>query len=201
MANLLLGLSVWHGLFHGYRQPDHAHREYRRAKRALQAAKYDGTPVVILNPTDSPVLSAFTQVTADTLRKIGMKVEVQDMNWSTLLERRMNRGPVAQGGWSIFDTWWIAADLADPTAIAFSGDPATGWAGWPKDQELETDRIAFANATTLADKKVYADKVQARLMDIGALGVLGQFFEPVAFRKSVTGITSPIQFYWNLSPE
>ena len=89
------------------------------AKRALQAAKYDGTPVVILNPTDSPVLSAFTQVTADTLRKIGMKVEVQDMNWSTLLERRMNRGPVAQGGWSIFDTWWIAADLADPTAIRF----------------------------------------------------------------------------------
>ena len=38
-------------------------------------------------------------------------------------------------------------------------------------------------------------------MDIGALGVLGQFFEPVVFRKSVTGITSPIQFYWNLSPE
>ena len=30
VANLLLGLSVRHGLFHGYRQPDHAHREYRR---------------------------------------------------------------------------------------------------------------------------------------------------------------------------
>ena len=53
----------------------------------MRAARYDGTPVVILNPTDIPVLAAFTQVTADNLRKIGMRVEVQNMDWATLLKR------------------------------------------------------------------------------------------------------------------
>ena len=171
------------------------------AKKALQAAGYDGTPVVILNPIDIPVISAFTQVTADNLRKIGMKVELQDMDWATLLKRRANRGPVSEGGWNMFHTWWIAADLVDPGGIAFSGDPQNGWYGWPKDDELEKYRAAFAEARSLEEKKKLATEVQARLLADGAFGVLGQFFEPVAFRKDVKGITSPIQFFWTMSPE
>ncbi len=175
--------------------------DFKAAERLLATAHYDGTPVVILNPTDSVVLSAFTQVMADMLRQLGMKVDVQDMDWATLLQRRDNRGPVSQGGWNMFPTWWIAADVMDPSAIAFSGDPVNGWVGWPKDQQLEADRIAFAGAHTPDEKKQLAAKVQQRILDIGAFGVLGQFFEPVAFRKDVKGITSPIQFFWNLSPE
>lgn len=171
------------------------------AKRALKAAGYKDAPVVLLDPSDSPVLSAFARVTADTLRKMGMKVQVRDMDWATLLKERNNRGPVKDGGWSIFDTWWIAADLTDPTAIAFSGNPETGWVGWPKDEQLEKYRADFIQARTLAERKELAAKVQARLYDIAALGILGQFFEPVAYRKDVKGITSPIQFFWNLSPE
>ena len=41
--------------------------------------------------------------------------------------------------------------------------------------------------------------MQQRLIDIGAFGILGQFFEPVAFNNYVGGITSPIQFYWNMT--
>ena len=43
--------------------------------------------------------------------------------------------------------------------------------------------------------------MQERLLAIGALGTLGQFYEPVAFRDNVTGITAPIQFYWTLVRE
>lgn len=171
------------------------------AKKALQAAGYDGTPVVILNPSDNPVLAAFTQVTVDTLRNIGVKVDVQDMTWATLLERRTNRGPVSQGGWNMFHTWWIAADLMDPTAIAFSGNPQEGWYGWPKDEELERDRIAYAKARTVDEKRAAATKVQQRLWAIGAFGILGQFFEPVAYRTNITGITTTIQFYWNVKKQ
>jgi peptide/nickel transport system substrate-binding protein len=169
------------------------------ASKALQAAGYDGTPVVLLNPTDTPVMSALTQVTADTLRKIGMNVEVQDMDWASLLQRRNDRGPVSEGGWSMFHTWWNAADVADPTSIAFSGDPETGWYGWVNDEQLEMLRTAFANAGNLEEKQEIAAKVQERLLAIGAFGVLGQFYEPVAFRANVTGITSPLQFYWGVS--
>lgn len=170
------------------------------ARYAIKLAGYDGRPIVVLDPVDSPVLSAFAQVAADTLQRIGMKVELQKMDWATLLNRRTNRGPVAQGGWNIFPTWWISADLMDPAAIAFSGDPTNGWIGWPSDPQLEKYRTEFADARTVAERKELAAKVQERLFNIGAFAVLGQFVEPVAFRKSVTGITSPIQFYWNLSP-
>jgi len=171
------------------------------ARKALQAAGYDGTPVVLLNPTDAPVMSALTQVTADNLRKIGMNVEVQDMDWASLLERRNNRGPVSEGGWSMFHTWWNAADVADPTSIAFSGDPENGWYGWVNDAQLEILRTAFANAGNLEDRQKIAAQVQERLLAVGAFGVLGQFYEPVAFRANVTGITAPLQFYWGVSLE
>lgn len=169
------------------------------ARKQLRAAGYDGTPVVLLNPTDTPVMAAFTQVTANLLRQIGMKVEVQDMDWATLLQRRNDRGPVSAGGWSMFHTWWIAADLADPTSIAFSGDPQNGWYGWAGDRQLEALRAAFVKARSADEKRKIAEKVQARLYAIGAFGVLGQFFEPVAFRRNLRGITSPIQFYWGVS--
>ena len=172
------------------------------AKAALAATSYDGTPVVIMQPTDVPALSAFSLITAEKLRDIGMTVEVQAMDWSTLTSRRALRDPVADGGWNIFHTWWIGADVIDPMAIAFSGNPDAGWFGWPTDAELETARTAFAKASTLDEKQKLGAKVQERLWAIGASGQLGQFFTPVAYRNNVEGlIKSPVQFFWNMSVE
>jgi peptide/nickel transport system substrate-binding protein len=150
---------------------------------------------------DSPVISALTKVTVEKLRMIGMNVEVQDMSWAALTERRANRGSIKDGGWNMFHTWWLAADLMDPTAIAFSGDRNGGWYGWPKDDELENYRIAFSKALTQEEKRDIAANVQKRLIAISALGILGQFFEPVAYSSKVNGITAPVQFYWNMSVE
>jgi peptide/nickel transport system substrate-binding protein len=172
------------------------------AKEALAATSYDGTPVVIMQPTDIPALSAFSLITAEKLRDIGMTVEVQAMDWSTLTSRRALRDPVADGGWNIFHTWWIGADVIDPMAIAFSGNPDAGWFGWPTDAELETARTAFTKASTLNEKQELGAKVQERLWAIGASGQLGQFFTPVAYRNNVEGlIKSPVQFFWNMSVE
>jgi len=101
----------------------------------------------------------------------------------------------------MFHTWWLAGDLLDPSAIAYSGDPETGWFGWLKDAELENQRAAFSRAMTPADRKAAAEKVQQRIVDDAALGILGQFFEPVAYSSKISGITSPIQFYWQMWTE
>jgi peptide/nickel transport system substrate-binding protein len=173
-----------------------------KATAALKAAGYDGTPVVIMQPTDIPLLSAFSLVSAEKLRKIGMTVEVQAMDWSTLTSRRALRDPVADGGWNMFHTWWIGADVIDPMSIAFSGSPDKGWFGWPTDAELEKARTAFSQAGSLEEKKALARTVQERLWAIGASGELGQFFVPVAYRNNVKGlIKSPVQFFWNMSVE
>jgi peptide/nickel transport system substrate-binding protein len=173
-----------------------------KAKEALEAAGYDGTPVVILQPTDIPLLSAFSLITAESLREAGFNVELQAMDWATVTSRRASRDPVAQGGWNMFHTWWIGADVSDPMSIAFSGDPEKGWFGWPDDADLEQLRHDYARALTAEERKEIATKVQERLWAIGASGHLGQFFNPVAYRNNVTGlIKSPVQFFWNLDIE
>ena len=168
------------------------------ATKALKASGYNGAPVVILNPTDIPVIAALTAVTVENLRKIGMTVEVRDMSFATMMKERTAKGPTSEGGWSMFHTWWLAGDVDDPMAIAFSGNSTTGWAGAPNDNQLESLRLAFAKTTDAEQKKQIATKVQERLLTIGALGTLGQFYEPVAFRDNLMGITGPIQFFWTL---
>ena len=102
----------------------------------------------------------------------------------------------------MFHTWWIGADVIDPMAIAFSGDPDTGWFGWAEDAELEEARAAFAVAGSAEEKAELGAKVQDRLWAIGASGQVGQFFVPVAYRNNVEGlIKSPVQFFWNMSVE
>ncbi len=170
------------------------------AKAALGKTNYDGTPVLIMQPTDVPVLSAFSLVTAEKLRKAGFEVNVEAMDWSTLTSRRALRDPVGEGGWNMFHTWWIGADVIDPMAIAFSGDPDAGWFGWPTDAALEEARGEFSKASSLEEKQAIGRRVQERLWAIGASGELGQFFTPVAYRNNVKGlIKSPVQFFWNMS--
>jgi peptide/nickel transport system substrate-binding protein len=165
------------------------------ARAALKEAGYDGTPVVILDSTDIPVVAAFTKVTADKLRKIGMKVDVRETDWATMATQRADRN-----GWSLFHTFWAANDLSDPAKIAFSGDPKTGWFGWPEDKELEMLRRDFVRVENLEVQKAIAEKVQERLWAIGASAHLGEFYLPVAYRTNVEGvIVSPVQFYWNMS--
>lgn len=172
------------------------------AKAALAETGYDGTEVVIMQPTDIAVLSAFSLVTAEKLRQAGFEVKLEAMDWATLTSRRALRDPVGEGGWNMFHTWWIGADVIDPMAIAFSGDPDAGWFGWAEDAELEEARAAFARAATGEEKKELAARVQERLWAIGASGELGQFFVPVAYRNNVKGlIKSPVQFFWNISVE
>ncbi len=47
-------------------------------------------PVVVLTPTDIASARALAEITADTLRQVGMKVQAPAMDWATLVQRRAN---------------------------------------------------------------------------------------------------------------
>lgn len=165
------------------------------AKKALAAAGYDGTPVVMLNAVDIPVIAAFNRVTADKLRALGMKVDLRNMTWAEMTQKRAERS-----GWNLFHTFWAGVDLRNPEHIAFSGDPVHGWFGWADDKELEQLRDKFARVQNPEEQKKLAAQIQERMWAIGAEAFLGEFFLPIAYRKNVEGaIVSPVQFYWNIS--
>ncbi|MFW6027923.1 MAG: ABC transporter substrate-binding protein [bacterium] len=169
------------------------------ARDLLEESGYDGTPVVVLDPVDSPVISAFTGVTLDLFRELGVTVDHQELTWAELLERRVSRTGEDGAAWNMFHTWWIAADLDDPLRIAFSGDPERGWIGWPDDPQLEALRTDYLDAEDDDEGAALATKVQDRIVDQAHFAVLGQFFEPIAYRTSVVGIQRPIQMYYNLA--
>ena len=55
-------------------------------------------------PDRLPAIGPLGQVTADLLQQIGMNVDLQEMDWGTVVQRRASREPVEKGGWSIFHT-------------------------------------------------------------------------------------------------
>jgi peptide/nickel transport system substrate-binding protein len=171
-----------------------------KARKLLQEAGYDGTPVVLLHQTDTAGHNNLATVGKAQLEKAGFKVDLQAMDWQTLVSRRVKKDPLAAGGWSAFFTSWASVDILDPVATAFlnaSCDKATF--GWPCDAELEKLRDAYAKETDPAKQKAIAEAVQLRVVQYPTHAPLGQFTTPTALRKNVTGLLpSPSLALWNV---
>src|SRR5262249_28730899 len=150
---------------------------------------YDGTPVVLLQSTDIASLSNLAPVAKALMEKVGLKVELQAMDWQTLVARRAKKEPLAQGGWSAFLTSWGSVDVLDPVSTNFlnaSCDKATF--GWPCDAELERLRDAFARETDPAKQKAIAEQASLRAAEYPTHVVLGQYLQPSAFRSNISGV-------------
>ena len=59
-------------------------RDVAKAKRLVAESGYKGEPVLLMSPTDQPALAQVCQVTRDVFEKVGIKVDYQAMDWSTL---------------------------------------------------------------------------------------------------------------------
>ncbi|MCB1741591.1 MAG: ABC transporter substrate-binding protein [Gammaproteobacteria bacterium] len=172
-----------------------------KAKALLKEAGYNGEKIVLMQPTDIPLLSNASLVTAQMLRDIGMNVDVQAMDWSTLTSRRAEKKPPAEGGWNIFHTYSTGADVQSPVSnIGISGGGVEkAWFGWPTDAKTEELRDAYSRATTDADKKKIVEELQARLFEVVPYVNYGQWFQPMAWHKSLSGVlVSPVPFFWNI---
>ena len=172
------------------------------AKKALAESGYDGTPVVVMAPTDVVSLKAQPIVAAQLLRDAGFKVEVQATDWQTVVTRRASQKPIKEGGWNMFFTNWVGADILNPIAnVSISGKGTKGgWFGWFDDPKMEELRDKFARTTMLDEQKKVAAEIQQRAYEQVAYIPLGQFDIPSAWRKSITGILSgpAIPVFWNV---
>lgn len=171
-----------------------------KAKQTLKQSGYNGEKVVILQPSDIPISNAFALVVGKACRDIGMTVDIQAMDWSSVTSRRAKKEPIEQGGWNMFPTWWIGGDLLNPLiSAALIADPSKAWPGWPNDTQMEELRAQFAIAASADEQKKVAAEVQKRAIEIGTHANLGTYFVPVGYRNNVKGmIASPVQFFWNM---
>jgi len=172
------------------------------AKKELAASGYDGTPIVIMAPGDVVTLKAQPVVAAQLLREAGFKVDLQATDWQTVVSRRALQKPVSEGGWNMFFTNWAAADLMNPiVSFAIGGKGKNGgWFGWADDAKIEKLKDEFARSSSPDEQKKFATEIQQEAYDQVLYVPLGQFTQPSAWRKSLSGVldgpATPI--FWNI---
>jgi peptide/nickel transport system substrate-binding protein len=173
---------------------------FEKAKALLREAGYDGTPIVLMHSTDLVVLTNLAPVAKSLMEKAGFKVDMQSMDWQTLVARRAKKDPPAAGGWHAFLTSWVAADILNPVMAGFiNAGCDKAMFGWPCDAEIEKLRDQFARETDPKKQKAIAEAVQVRVTQYPTHIHLGQWYQPAAVRKNVDGLLpAPVPVFWNI---
>ena len=159
------------------------------AKKLIEAAKYGGEKIVIINPTDFPSIQPFGEITYATLKKLGLNVELVETDWGTVVQRRASKKPIDQGGWSIFHTWWEGISLYNPAVNPIIlGQGLKGWFGWYKSDAMMALNADWLTAPTAADRHAIGAKMQALAFHDVPTVPLGQFYIRTAYRSTLSGI-------------
>jgi peptide/nickel transport system substrate-binding protein len=177
------------------RKPDVA-----AVKAMLERAGYHGERLVMLHATDHNIYNPAGTVVADALRAVGMTVDDQAMDWGTVMQRRITKAPVDQGGWSLFPTAAPAAEYRDPmlaTFIRASGPKA--FYGWPTDARIEQLYLDWLATDDAAGQLRIEQEWEQRAFDDAIHLPLGRFVLPSAWRSNVSGLLKgPAVVFWGV---
>lgn len=171
------------------------------SKALLAEAGYDGTPIVLMAPTDVVSLANQPVVAAQALREGGFAVDMQSMDWQSLVQRRAQQAPVGEGGWNMFFTNWMVPEISDPLSnVMLNGRGDDGWFGWPEDPKVEEMRAAYVDATDAETQKAIAVQIQEHVMDNVNYLMMGEYLIPQARRTVIENmIPSPVPVFWNMT--
>ena len=179
-------------------------QDLERAKQLLAEAGYKGEKIVVMAPSDFATINAASLTTAAMLRKLGVNVDLQAMDWGTLTSRRPVKDPPSKNpaGWHIFHTTSGYAALKDPWGhanISTACDKAWfGWACSPRASKA-LDELADLTGGTDAFKKGLAEYHSALMENIPYVP-LGEFFSYAAYRKDRLShiVETPFGVFWSM---
>ena len=170
-----------------------------RIRKDLEAAGYRGEKVVILAASTIPTIWGAAQVTQDLLRRIGMNVDFQALEWGMVVQRRASREPVDKGGWSIFHT--LLGGMGNVTPAAnnpIRGNGTNAWFGWPEDPQMERLRDAWFEAPDIAAQQKICTDMQAHFWTNPSYVPLGMFDQPTAYRTDLKDVPDGWPQFYNL---
>jgi len=172
---------------------------FKKARELIKEAGYDGTPIVLLHSTDRHVYANLAPVAKSLMEKAGLKVDMQSMDWQSVVMRRSKKDPVAQGGWNIAIT--STNNVLNPLESSYlSAACEKTTFGWPCDAEIERLRGAYARETDPAKQKALAEAVQMRAVEYPVYIPLGQWYQPMVARKALKGVLNgSVPIFWNMT--
>jgi peptide/nickel transport system substrate-binding protein len=175
----------------------------KKALQLMKEAGYNGEPITVLAATDHSTITPAMQVLIQAMREAGLTLDVQSMDWGTVVSRRAKKEPPAQGGWNIFVTTMGTVGASNPVLHSWIGAACDkGAFGWPCDAKIEELRNAYAFAQTDAEKKQIARDLQARAIEQVVYIPFGQWDAPYAYRADrLDGIVANtgLAVLWNIT--
>jgi peptide/nickel transport system substrate-binding protein len=174
--------------------------DFKKAQALLNEAGYDGTPIVLMHQTDIQTTTNLAPVAKSLMEKAGFKVDMQSMDWQTLVARRAKKDPPNAGGWHAFLTAWVSADISNPIFTGFLNSACDkAMFGWPCDPEMEMLHDQFARETDPTKQKAIAEAVQVRATQVVTHIPLGQWYQRALMRRNVVGmLQAPVPVFWNM---
>jgi peptide/nickel transport system substrate-binding protein len=164
-------------------------KDLNKIKAELAAAGYKGEKIVVLAATNLPNIWAEAQVATDLLSRIGFNVDMQALEWGTVVQRRASREPIDKGGWNIFYTYLGGFGNVSPAPdIAIRGNGTSAWFGWPTNPKMEALYDGWFEAPDVAAQKKIVDEMQAQFWQDPPYAPMGMYDQPTAFNKRITDV-------------
>jgi peptide/nickel transport system substrate-binding protein len=176
-------------------------RDLARARRMIQEAGYKGEKVVLMGPSDLPVLQTMAQVTEALYKSLGLNVEYVSNDWGSLVTRRSNQEAPDKGGWSTFTTTWTGTTFLNPGNHFPMRGAGTrgGWFGWPVDEKMEALRDQWFTAKDAAEEKRICEEMQVLAFENVPFYPVGHWFYPTAHRANLTDFPkAALPIFWGV---
>jgi peptide/nickel transport system substrate-binding protein len=173
---------------------------FDKARALLKEAGYDGTPVVLMQSSDLFWQTNLAPVAKRLMEQAGFKVDMQPMDWQSIVVRAAKKIPPEAGGWNAYLVSPSAMGLVNPLSnIILNSSCEKALSGWPCDPEMEKLRDQFARETDPAKLKEIAEAAQLRAFEWTPYVHLGEWRLISAARKNVTGfISAGPTIFWNV---
>ena len=118
------------------------------------------------------------------LTKIGFNVDLQALDWGSVVQRRASREPIDKGGWNIFYTFLGGFGNISPAPnIAIRGNGTAAWFGWPTNAQLEELHNAWFDAPDVAAQQKICEAMQMAFWQDPTYAPLGMYDQPTAFHS------------------
>jgi peptide/nickel transport system substrate-binding protein len=169
-------------------------------KALLDKAGYNNERMVLLHATEHTFFNPASLVVAQQLKDAGMNIDDQAMDWATVQARRVNRGQLNEGGWSMFPTVTPVPEYTSPLIASFMrGNGKDAFFGWPTDPEGERIHDAWVLAADPAEQLKLEKAYELHACEFLPFLPLGRYVQSSAWRDNITGILKgPTIVFWNV---
>lgn len=169
------------------------------ARKLLANSGCKGETLVFMVPADVPTIYAQGQVVAAALRQIGLKIDLQVMDWGSLLARANNQHGPDKGGWHITGSFTAGTGLLNPASNNFlRGSGKSAIFGWPDIPRLEELRSAWFGAQDEAARAAICAKIQTIAFETVPYLPTGLYRPRTAYRNDLIGMQKGMPLFYGL---